>query len=92
MVKVYVELVWDIHFPGKITGGERKGRKKRREGKIFSVDTKWTKHNEAKKKNVNNNVEKIDRGHSTGPERKPQLTLAPPVYLFLLEKLEVYPS
>lgn len=49
MVKVYVELVWDIHFPGKITGGERKGRKKRREGKIFSVDTKWTKHNEAKK-------------------------------------------
>lgn len=27
MVKVYVELVWDIHFPGKITRAEEKRRK-----------------------------------------------------------------
>lgn len=27
VVKVYVELVWDIHFPGKLTRGEEKEKK-----------------------------------------------------------------
>lgn len=26
---MYVELVWDIHFPGKLTRGEVRGRKGR---------------------------------------------------------------
>lgn len=35
MVKVYVELVWDIHFPGKLT---REGKPKRK--KAVRIQTK----------------------------------------------------
>ncbi len=46
MVKVYVELVWDIHFPGKLTRREeiRRGDKENRtEEKVVSTETKATK-------------------------------------------------
>lgn len=55
---MYVELVWDIHFPGKLTRGEEKGGKENRtEEKAVITETKATKqhckntsHNKVEKK------------------------------------------
>lgn len=39
MVKVYVELVWDIHFPGKLTRGADRGKT----GRFVSIQANGTK-------------------------------------------------
>ncbi len=43
---MYVELVWDIHFPGKLTRGEEKERKRRKEQRRLMLSTK-TKGNKS---------------------------------------------
>lgn len=77
MVKVYVELVWDIHFPGKLTRGEEKGGKENRtKEKAVSTETKATKQH-CKKHCTQQSGEKIGHDHSLSPKQKHRHTLAP---------------
>lgn len=55
---MYVELVWDIHFPGKLTRGEEK------ENRMEEKDVKDKKFQATlQKSNVDNNLVKKKIGH-----------------------------
>lgn len=56
MVKVYVELVWDIHFPGKLT------RREEKENRMEEKDVKDKKFQATlQNSNVDNNLVKKNR-------------------------------